>query len=93
MCDTEGLRVEGLVANSFALLGIKFRQQAVGISARLSLCLADDNMRAETIFKRAIEFGGAGGHIVDQILGALNRFGPHQVNVTAFCRRVLGRWR
>ena len=77
MCDTEGLRVEGLVANSFALLGIKFRQQAVGISARLGLRLPDDNMRAETIFKGAIEFGGAGGHIVDQVLGALNRFGPH----------------
>ena len=50
-------------------------------------------MAAETIFQRPPELRGARGHVVDQVLRALHRFGPHQVDIAPFGRRFLGRGR
>ena len=92
MRNAEGLGVERFVADGLALIGVKLGQQAVGISAGLSLGFAHDNMCAETIFQRATKFGGPGCHVVDQILGTLHRFGPHQIDVATFSSGVLGGW-
>ena len=56
----------------------------------LGLCLTHHNMDTETIFQRATKFGGAGGHVIDQVLGTLNGFGPHQIYVAPFGSGVLG---